>query len=130
MKLVLKYESAGDIECGSYKYVIPFEYESKEKAEYDLLTLWEEKKQQIQEYFEHQKLRPICTTCTKPKLKEKQDKEFLEWVSAIPKYSSDIKFLNTEIVFEDLTIRNETGDESYCEPEILTLEEWWEKYKQ
>jgi hypothetical protein len=40
MKLILEYSSSNGVE--SWDHVIPFEYPSKEQAEYDLLTLWED----------------------------------------------------------------------------------------
>lgn len=89
IKLVLHY-TVGDDCTWSADLDLPFEYESKEKAEYDLLVAAEEG------------------------LRESAWEINFEGHSIDPSY---------------LFYRDQKGKLTYIEPQILTLEEWFDAYK-
>lgn len=95
MKLVLTYMITDGYTYAS-DIVLPFEYESLEKAEFDLLEQWERKRE--------------------------------ERAAGHIERFNNIKFASMEIDYAHL-IDYEKGKESYKEPQILTLEDWFESYK-
>lgn len=100
-KLVLHF-SVGD----GYTYCcdenFPFLYESKEKAEYDLLTIWED--------------------WTKRRIAANKNRK-------LPYVMSDIKFAGMELDMSNFSEWDNVKEEfRYTEPRILTLEEWFEEY--
>ena len=129
MKLVLTYQITDH--C-SYSYAcnIPFDYESKEKAEYDLYEEWQRvQREELAETVYKKKNEPEQNAS-----KEKWN-SYCEW---LPKINYHIK-LGTipDLEASSFTVWRDWGDKDkylkskeYDEPQILTLDEWFEKNKE
>lgn len=105
MKLVLKYSIDGGEPCGSYDITTPFEYESVEKAEYDLFCIWEKHAAAVRSF-------------------DYSNKNYGEQIFA----GIRINLRNLTYFERDKLHKREIP--KYIEPIILTLEDWWEKYQE
>lgn len=116
MKLVITYTVSD--ECTFWcEENLPFEYESKEKAEYDLICLWEKYYKDIDNYNTQRAAGVLNLKYSEP----------------------DINFAGLKIPVDSLTDtikvkrskKRETYDfiRKYAEPKIYTLDEWFEVNK-
>jgi hypothetical protein len=88
--------------------IIPFEYVSKENAEFDLLAAWEKKKEELDD-------------------KSSVIKNYIVKLGSLEIDYNNLTYRKA--------IRNEKNkiigyEKKYSEPEIFELEEWWEKHKE
>jgi hypothetical protein len=127
MKLVLTYQISDGCTY-SNDLNIPFEYESKEKAEYDLYAEWERVQRE-----------ELTETVYKKKNEPKQNASKEKWNSYwdwMPKINNTLKLGNiTDLNVNDFTKWTDWGEKylgtkEYDEPSILTLDEWFDKNKQ
>jgi len=123
MKLVLTYDIS-DHCTYSYPNHIPFEYESKEKAEYDLYEEWQRIGRELVMYSKWEEKCPSTSS--------KQEK-WKAWDKMKPNVNLNIK-LGTikELDVNDFTIYQSLSNKprEYNEPKIMTLDEWFNYYKE
>ena len=131
MKLIIKY-NVGDGYTWNAEIVLPVEYESKEQLELDFLEFFEKFLQQKKDHKTwsiannaiSSRLNYRFKTSQEEKAHNKATAELLEYREGEPKVSDYIDFLSGQEALESYDFVE--GD-TYYPPEIMTIDEWFQK---